>query len=426
MQDFDVIIAGAGPAGLWAGYELSMLKRKVLVIERSLNMDNLRRACSMQLILDDDYEGEGVSVCEGGFFFPKSNFHVPYHGKLIPVFNKYYHSPKNHVMRFTNDDGSPFSYKFDKQVLLKEIYSLCVANGVEFAFQATVCNASDEDGFVKVFAKVAEKEKIYTCRKFINAEGVSANICEKMGINKNRLHVATALCLKTVVKGISSAFKNSWNLYYGRAYHSNAAVIVGQSLFDDCVEITISGDKNNKPVKIYENVLNDSPLSGILKQGTVIDRFACAVKAYMPLKDPCIKNTIVIGDAAAFVEVETQGAFLCGHHAAAAVNKELDGEDGFSTYRSWWQKSFEFNGDDYMRVAQGYALVPTYNDDELDYLFALAENEKMQGTYSQYKTPKLIWNGIRKHTEKIKKEMPVIYEKMQKMNLVSLKDSFEM
>jgi len=37
----------------------------------------------------------------------------------------------------------------------------------------------------------------------------------------------------------------------------------------------------------------------------------------------------VIGDAAAYVEVETQGALMCGYRAGQAIAQELKGEKGF-------------------------------------------------------------------------------------------------
>ncbi len=94
------------------------------------------------------------------------------------------------------------------------------------------------------------------------------------------------------------------------------------------------------------------------------------------------------------MEVETQGALMCGFYAAEAAFMELDGQSGFDQYTRWWQQAFEFNGPDALRVAQGYALTPTYNDDELDYLFGLVEGEMLPGSYSQYHTPKYMWDAI--------------------------------
>ena len=138
----------------------------------------------------------------------------------------------------------------------------------------------------------------------------------------------------------------------------------------------------------------------------------------MSMKHPCKGNVISIGDSAAMIEVEVQGGFLCGYKAAQAVIEELNGRDGFAAYTKWWQDSFEFNSDEYLRVSQGYALAFVYNDDELDYLFSLVEGHQLHGTYSQYITPKLIWDCIHLYDDKIHAERPEIYAKMQKMGQV--------
>ena len=135
-------------------------------------------------------------------------------------------------------------------------------------------------------------------------------------------------------------------------------------------------------------------------------------------------NTLIAGDSAAYIEVEVQGALMCGYHAANAVAGELEVENGFEQYTSWWQKSFEFNSDDYLKVAQGYALVPAYSDGELDYLFSLTEDEVLEGTFSQYKTPKVMWASILRHKDKIGRENPDLYKKISKIDEMSLSLSF--
>lgn len=426
-MDIDVIIIGAGPAGLEAAIELSKAGKKVTLLESRKSMEVLRRACSMQLVLDDDYEGEGVILNDEGFVFPKSGFTVPYHGKRVPIYNKYYHSPKNHVMRFANENGKvPFSYKFDKRALLLELYNACLSLGVDVCLGARAHKAVDNGDSVTVTYKTENNEvHIITAAKLIDAEGVNAFICRKLGMNRDRPYIATALCVKYIYENLNGIEPNSWNLYYGKAFYSNAAVIIGPSIYDEnTYEVTITSDKNNLSDWILFDLVNDSPLSGVFKGSHMVDKMSCVVRAYMPLLNPCANNAIIIGDAAAFVEVETQGALLCGYHAAQAVLKELEGQDGWTDYTEWWQTSFEFNGPDYMKVSQGYALVPVYTDDEIDYLFALAEPKCMKGTYSQYKTPLYMWENILSHDEQIKVERPELYAKIQRMDRSSLKDSF--
>jgi hypothetical protein len=76
-------------------------------------------------------------------------------------------------------------------------------------------------------------------------------------------------------------------------------------------------------------------------------------------------------------------------------------------------------------VAQGYALVPTYTDDELDYLFALAEDQVLEATGSQYKSPRLMWESILRDEEKIARERPEIFEKIKKNQQLTLKETFD-
>ncbi|RKM55228.1 NAD(P)/FAD-dependent oxidoreductase [Butyrivibrio sp. X503] len=428
-MNYDVIIIGSGPAGLFSAHELAGMGRTVALIDLKSNMNDIAsRACSMQLILDDDYEGEGIVVENSTFRFPKSGFSVPYNSKLVPIFKKYYRSPNGNTISF-GDGKKPFSYKFDKSELLHGIYEECLKMGVSVYMnhlctavkdlrthvEVTICDFNDNHA-----------KKTLRCNKLIDAEGVNASIAQKLGMNKHRKHLATALTYKCVVKGIKGIEKNSWNLFYGKAYHTNAPVIIGPSLLgDEYNEVTISSDKNYRPDKAFSDIISNSPISDCFKGSEVVEEHGCSVKAFTPMKNPCKGNVIVIGDAAAFVEVETQGALLCGYHAAKAVNAELNGEKGWNSYTAWWQKSFEFNGDDYLRVSQGYSLVPTYTDRDLDYLFSLVKDKCLIGTYSQYKTPKLIWKTIREHDEKIRRERPSIFEKICNLNQMSLASSFE-
>jgi len=107
-----------------------------------------------------------------------------------------------------------------------------------------------------------------------------------------------------------------------------------------------------------------------------------------------------------------------------AVYRELNGEQGFTRYTKWWQESFEFNGEKAQRIAQGYALVPRYSDSELDYLFSLADNKTLEGTWSQYKTPKLMWECFLEHKDRIAQEKPELYKKIAHLDEMSLEDTY--
>lgn len=422
----DLLVIGGGPAGLMTAKKATELGLKVILVEKSTDPQKVHRACSSQFIMDDGYEKESLKLKDDSIIFRKNKFSVSYNGPLINVKNKYYSSPRGHIIHFALSGQKPFALKFDKQKLLKNLYEECEKSHVDIRLGTIACGGSDNGNSVTINVKDSFKTYSITAQKAVIAEGANAHLCGLMGFNKDRIYFATALVGKYIVDGIKGIEKESWNLFYGKSFFSNPPVIIGPSLLgDDIFEMTISGTSSCRPDSIFENVVKNSPLKKNLQNINMIDKQGCAVKAFTSLKTPYKDNVLVIGDSAAFVEVEVQGALMCGFHAAQAVHEELKGRHGFKKYTEWWKKSFEFNSGEYLRVSQGYALVPTYTDDELDYLFKLAEDKILEGTYSQYKTPKLIWNEILRHKDKISSEKPEIYEKIKKMNTMTLTETFK-
>ena len=181
-----------------------------------------------------------------------------------------------------------------------------------------------------------------------------------------------------------------------------------------------SGHKASRlspPGKLFADCIAKSPLAPLFKDARIVGRRGCSAKAYTSLQVPHRGNVLVIGDAAAYVEIEIQGALMTGFRAGKAVAKELQSGDGFREYTGWWQSSFEFNSDKYLQVAQGFALVPAYTDDELDYLFSLIEDEELEGTYSQYKSPRIMWDAILRHEDRIAADRPDLHQKIKHKKL---------
>ena len=110
-------------------------------------------------------------------------------------------------------------------------------------------------------------------------------------------------------------------------------------------------------------------------------------------------------------------------NAADALEKELDGKPGFEEYTKTWQETFEFNDDGMMQVQSGYALIPYYTDEQVVYLFSLLDDVTMDGSWSQYASPRMMWNEIHKHDERIQQERPDVWEKIINQQGKTLEDS---
>ena len=134
------------------------------------------------------------------------------------------------------------------------------------------------------------------------------------------------------------------------------------------------------------------------------------------IPEPFTGNILIIGDAAAFIEVENQGALMCGFQGGNAVYAELGGADGFRRYGRWWRDSFEFNHPELLKtLAVTPALkIGRYSDEEIDYLFSLIDGEELEGTCSQYRSGIAIWKAILRHSETLREERPELYAKMER------------
>ena len=415
---YDVAIVGAGPGGLMAAKTAAEKGLKVTLIEKKSKVSTVTRACCQLLIMDGDFEGESVQLIEGKILFPNNGFEVDYTGPTCDVTDKYYISPSGHKIHFSYPDKKPIVIKYDKGLLLQGLLEKCEKLGVEIKNSTIAYKATQTDKGIELNLTRRGKQSTLSAKKLIAADGVNSRTVESLGMNKERIYFTTALCILYFMEGIRDFEPTAIKSYFGLCYQSNVPVIMGPYLGDENVaSLIIMGNQKQRPEQVFQNVTTRSDLSPLFEKAKVVNKVGCSVKAYTSMRVPCKDNVLVIGDAAGYVEVEIQGGLMCGYRAGNAVCQELAGERGFANYTEWWQTSFEFNSDDYLRVAQGFALVPTYTDNELDYLFALIEDEVLEGTYNQYKSPKLMWDAFLKHRDRIAKERPDLYEKIKNKKL---------
>jgi len=415
---YDVAIAGAGPAGLMAARTAAENGLKAVLIEKRHDITAIKRACCMQLIMDEDYEGETIRVKERAVVFPRNGFAVDYYGPLLPLTHKYYISPGGHRIHFAYPDRRPIIIKCDKGHLLQNLLRQCEDLGVEVLSGAKVCVVEDGPDRVTLKTATARTQSMIQARKLIAADGVNARIAEMLGMNGARRYFTTGMALIHYVQGIRGFDPTAWKSYFGLAYQSRSPVMMTSSLRgDDVASVVTIGSRLSPPGKIFADCVAKSPLALLFKDAKIVGRRGCSAKAYTSLQVPHRGNVLIIGDAAAYVEIEIQGALMTGFRAGKAVAKELQSGDGFREYTGWWQSSFEFNSDKYLQVAQGFALVPAYTDDELDYLFSLIEDEELEGTYSQYKSPRIMWDAILRYEDRIAADRPDLHQKIKHKKL---------
>lgn len=418
MKDiFDLAIVGAGPAGLMTAKIGAELGLKVALVEMKQEIQKVKRACSAQFVLDEGYENESLKIQDDRIFFPKNGFHITYTGRLSSVTDNFYHSPSGYKIHLAHPDHRPFAVKFDKGQLLHDLEKECEKCGVELILGTTASGGEDAGDHVRLDMKHHETSSSLKARKLVIAEGANARLTGIFGLNNGRNLFGIPSVVSYTLEDTTGFAPHSWNQFYGSAYHPFAEVMVGVSLDgNDAVELTIMGNKDVLPDKIFENLVKNSPMSKHLANARVIEKKGCSLRSYAPLTKPYSGNVLVIGDSAAHVEVIVQGAIMCGYHAANAVKEELNGKNGFEQYTCWWNLAFDFNRTDPLEFVKLYgslAMRPKYSDEELDYLFSLLAGELLCDNFSQFEVPKTVWKAILAHKKQIQNERPDLYAKIQ-------------
>ncbi|MCU0661167.1 MAG: FAD-dependent monooxygenase [Myxococcota bacterium] len=441
MKSYDVAIVGAGPGGSHAAKWCAKKGLKVVVIEKRKDTSKITRYCSEHIILDKDYNGDTIVLEPAekpgtdGFIPPNphhkirsTNFGwvVDYKGALCPVTDKkYFSADLKSFAHFAWPDRRPFAYKYDKGTMIAGVLAEALALGVDYMNETICYSAADFKDHVELKCVSKGKRFKVHAKKLIAADGASAQLGQTLGINKERVHFVDALVLAVYMSGVHGYSPHDWCGYWGSVYGSNLAPLMGTGPSEhfEWADVILLGHRQQLPWDSFHYFTQKSPVAWMFKDAKIERSHSCNTRAFSPLKVPYKGNCLLIGDAAAFVETQAQGALNCGFWAADAVAKELGGQPGYEEYSQTWQKAFEFHGDGMKQVTSGYGLVPYYTDEEIVYLFSLLKGVTLDGSWSQYKSPRMMWGEIHRHRDRIQQERPEIWAKIQNQQSKTLEDS---
>ena len=430
---FDVIVVGAGPAGLMAAKTSAEKGLEVLLVERKKIISKVKRTCCASFYLESNYMSETTQEENGKLIFTKNGFTVNYSGSLWPIKEKYGFSPggyKWHMVRFENEDYSkdtPLSLVLDKEALLDGLLGEIKNLGVNVMNGSMVKRIENTEKGVKV---EINKEGVYLLiegKKAIIADGVNSHMVEGLGLNRNRKVMgARGMFVEYVLKDCDVPYPNAVLNFTGGPICKFGHILLwpnAEGLPRVLGVNSIAFSKDAKyPIAAIDYFMNESSCAPWFKHAKIIEKTGGSLVPRQAIAEPCLGNMLVIGDAAAFIEVQNQGAMMCGFRAGKAVFDELDGSEGFKNYVDWWKRSFEFNNP---KLLKGMAVIPAFNiggftDEDIDYLFSLIDGEDIYGTCSQYKSVAAIWVAMDNHSETIKREKPTLFKKVKKiMALIS-------
>lgn len=381
IDTYDVIVVGAGPAGLIASWQSAQKGLKVLLVEKKNRIAESLRTTGNAIRNLSPINGEMVSVKKKDkkavIHFHNSNFDIEYSGRLIDAYDRYSFSNSGYCVRATRSDY-PQQYFYDMAVMQKGLLEKIEAAGAQIMPGTLATGAENIDKGVQLKVKQKGKTLLLKASRLIAADGLNSRLAESMGLNSQRPVVIRGPVLEVVFEGaevphppgfsfvLGSDMKggDGFMFVYPHAAKENAWAVMVNCRFpaSQCAER-------------IEYFTTKSKFSYWFSGARPIHRTAAIVTIRPPVPKPMMDNVLFIGDAPAFGETLVAGAMYCGFHAAEAVRLEMAGEKGFEQYCDRWAKNFEFVSNpqkqkDYTKILRLYSSL---SDNEIDLLFRLSQ-----------------------------------------------------
>jgi flavin-dependent dehydrogenase len=383
-ERYNVIVVGAGSAGLAAAWKTAEKGLKVVAVEKKTDICEVVRTTGNVFRNLTPMNGDYLSVSKRGdralVHFHNSDFDIEHTGRLIETHNSYSFSNGGYCMRTTRKER-PNAYVFGVETLYSDLKRKAEEAGAAFMAGTLAMTAERTEKGARVQIKRAGKLSWLEADRVIAADGLSSRLVEAMGLNKDRTFYVRGPCFETTFEGVDFPYPVGFSSFRGKGITGGMDGYVfiypstkGERAYSVMIQSKLPADQGPK---IMDHFTTKGTFAPWFKNAKPVSRTAAMVTLRSALVTPYVDNVLFIGDAPAYGETLVAGAIRCGHHAADAVYKEISGEKGFAEYEDFWASNFEYVKNpmkqaDYTKIL---LLTGYLTDDELDFLYRLAEEK---------------------------------------------------
>jgi len=380
---YDVVVVGAGPAGLMAAKVLGENGFAVALLERKSNIPKIRRADGGAIGVNEYLYDRLVlfNAQRRRLSFATDGFSVSYTGPYANIYGFQLYSPGKKRILFGDwetaqkkGDEVRVGIFISKEALLEGLLKECERCGVEM-FPGTNLTAIRKDGD-RVF--ITGKDKIFEGHFAVAADGVNSRTVRLLGLNGERSFRGTYRYLTWMLKGNIPIDPGSFNfiitekdtyaiydtyekgMYHVSAFNSNPMSDLNESLQD----------------LIYRNDVYSPWFSECQR----IDVINCVSNILSPIQIPFKDNILIIGDAAWTMEFSNMAALCTGWKAGNVLTLALKdrkyNQEGVASYLEWWERNFykPYGSYEFGPMGGGGTILQSYlSTEEIDYLAALID-----------------------------------------------------
>jgi flavin-dependent dehydrogenase len=419
---YDIIIVGAGPAGLMAARTAGEEGLKVAVLDRKKDITKIHRSCAGAINLNVPIFGVTVQFDEHRkqFAFTDLGTAVTYPGPYQNIYAFHLYSPGGKRLEFghiadlrKDPPTNRLGIAVNKEILLQSLLEEVMQHDVTVFSNSNVSSLREESGEVIVTCK----EHIDSLRGTfcITADGINSRIARLLGMNRNRLFFGTISDASLVIKRTACPDPD------GFLFMITPRGVLSMMPYaaKDCYHLSASTlMRAVEPLELLNYFLNeDATFSKWFKNSEVLEhRTACVVNLMSPMEIPCKGHVLFIGDACWRREISNVGALSTGWKAgkciAEAIKKEKPGQDAFQEYIDWYQANY-YNPHG-KRPQGGREFTKYLNPEDIDYLAGLPSGDFPQ-TIDFLKVVDCIGRTYAELFPRIYEERPDIMDKLIKI-----------
>ncbi len=419
---YDVIVVGAGPAGLMASIVAADEGLRVLLVERKKEVSKTTRSCCSMWIIEPMTHGECISVEHNRVVFRLNDFCVEDRGERIPLKQNIRFSPGGKKLVFANE-YDPVAIAFNKEELLRGLLRQVEALGVKIVAGTLCVDALDEDNGVSVRLRDSDGEKIEHGCYLIIADGVNSPLGTRLGIGKERTAFGTMQVLSYFFENVECPYPDTFLSFVGTGHLGGElgstyimpkpGMIEGK---ENIYEIMIGSpaDDSTSLRDKMEYFTERGSFAEWFKRAQRIHINSAVLEFRTPLVIPAKGRTLVAGDAAAFIETYVQGALIYGRSAAKAIIAKIQEGRDFSGYVNHWKNTFGYNQPGEIEKATNAYGINLFSDGELDYFFSFTDKERHNGYTNEFNDYERIKKVFYRHMDTIRIEKPELAERLER------------
>lgn len=424
---YDLIVVGAGPAGLTAAKAARECGLDVALLERKTDMTNLHRSCGQSLVSMNEYyfgdlfhfNAKGKRLC-----FPVNTFSLRYDGPHRNIYSWQFYSPDGHMVQLGDPKKQKELGESGRIGMIhdKEVFFRCLLEDIE-KIEVDVFPGINVTDIKKIghHVRVEGGGKRFEATYVIGADGTNSSIAERMGFNKEREFFCKISCQSFYVRHANIPELEIAISCPDYVRGTPAFMVIFPWINEDEINaLFLTLDPYIELDEISDYFMNKHPIfSRWFDDSEKLREFSSLESIYSPIREPYMDNVLIAGDAGGTQEIENTGAMIsgwrAGHAVATSVIENRIGIDakGISQYLRWWKETYidSYSHEDYVK---NFTFPYVLSGDDLNYLFGLI-TEPLAPSFNPYEALDLIGQAIQQKAPTIQQERPDIISKLAKM-----------